>query len=93
MDNTEARSLLQTQLQLWRRRSYAELATEVAQSHRFEVIGQSGTWYQGHIRIFWDDEPNGLIRVIGSIDDGGWRAFAPLTDSFILAQDGTFVGE
>jgi hypothetical protein len=29
----------------------------------------------------------------GSIDDGGWRAFSPLTESFILAKTGTFVGE
>jgi hypothetical protein len=31
--------------------------------------------------------------VLGSIDDGGWRAFAPLTRSFIKSPDGTFVGE
>jgi hypothetical protein len=28
-----------------------------------------------------------------SIDDGGWRAFLPWTDSFIIAPDGSFVGE
>jgi len=28
-----------------------------------------------------------------SIDDGGLRAFFPITDSFIVAQDGSFVGE
>jgi len=31
--------------------------------------------------------------VIVTVDDGGWRAFVPLGESFILAQDGTFVGE
>jgi hypothetical protein len=24
-----------------------------------------------------------------SIDDGGWRAFLPLTDDFIIAPDGS----
>ena len=59
----------------------------------FEVEAESGTWYQGGIQVFWDDKPDGAIRVMASIDDGGWRAFVPLTDDFILAPDGTFVGE
>jgi hypothetical protein len=33
------------------------------------------------------------ILVVGSIDDGGLRAFFPLSSSFIMARDGTFVGE
>lgn len=49
--------------------------------------------YQGEVQVFWDDKPNGAIRVMASIDDGGWRAFVPLTADFILAPDGTFVGE
>jgi hypothetical protein len=31
--------------------------------------------------------------VLASIDDGGWSAFIPLTDDFIIAPDGSFVGE
>jgi hypothetical protein len=30
---------------------------------------------------------------MGAIDDGGWRSFAPLADDFIVAPDGSFVGE
>ena len=33
------------------------------------------------------------LRVMGSIDDGGWRAFVPLTQSFIMACDGSLVDE
>jgi hypothetical protein len=29
---------------------------------------------------------------MGGIDDGGWSAFAPLTESFILSPTG-FIGE
>jgi hypothetical protein len=43
--------------------------------------------------VLWDDRAGGNIRVIASIDDGGLHAFAPLTDSFIKAPDGSFVGE
>jgi hypothetical protein len=93
MNKVEALSLLQGQLWPWRERSWAQLREEVGQSHRFEVTGESGTWYQGEIQVFWDDKPDGAIRVMASIDDGGWRAFVPLTDDFILAPDGTFVDE
>ena len=40
----------------------------------------------------WDDPARGNIRVMGSVDDGRWRAFMPLNRSFIKAPDGTFVG-
>ena len=93
MNKVEALSLLEGQLRPWRERSWAQLREEVGQSHRFEVTGESGTCYQGEIQVFWDDKTDGAIRVMASIDDGGWRAFVPLTDDFILAPDGTFVDE
>ena len=92
MNKTEALRVLHGQLQPWRERSWMDLRKEVGQSQRFEVSAESGTW-QGEVQVFWDDEPDGAIRVMASIDDGGWRAFVPLTEDFILAPDGTFVGE
>ena len=93
MNKIEALSVLQGQLERWRERSWSQLRKEVSQSHRFEVNAESGTWYQGQVQVFWDDKPDGAIRVMASIDDGGLRAFVPLTDDFILAPDGTFIGE
>jgi hypothetical protein len=93
MNKIEALSVLHGQLQPWRERSWAQLREDVSQSHRFEVTAASGTRYQGEVQVFWDDKPDGAIRVMASIDDGGWRAFVPLTDDFILAPDGTFIGE
>ena len=93
MNKTEALSVLHGQLQPWRERSWAQLREGVGQSHRFEETAASGTRYQGEVQVFWDDKPEGAIRVMASIDDGGWRAFVPLTDDFILAPDGTFIGE
>jgi hypothetical protein len=28
-----------------------------------------------------------------AVDDGGWRAFVPVTDDVMIAPDGSFVGE
>jgi hypothetical protein len=59
----------------------------------YELAGSSGAQYQLEITFHWDGPKGGDIRVIGSIDDGGWRAFLPLTRSFIKSADGSFVGE
>jgi hypothetical protein len=93
MDKLEALGVLNDQLQPWRQRTWTELREAIGRSQRFEVAAASGTWYQGEVQTFWDDKPEGAIRVMASVDDGGWRAFAPLTADFILAPDGTFVGE
>jgi hypothetical protein len=93
MNKVEALGVLQAQLRPWRERPWTQLREVVSQSHRFKVTGESGTWYQGEVQVLWDDKPDGAIRVIASIDDGGWRAFVPLTADFILAPDGSFVGE
>ena len=56
-------------------------------------IADDGTKCCVEISAFWDDAPNSDIRVAFAIDDGGWRAFMPVGADFIIAQDGTFVGE
>ena len=58
-----------------------------------EVVAPSATRYYMEIQFFWDDRPNGNVRMIGSIDDSGVCAFLPITDSFILSPEGRFVGE
>ena len=59
-----------------------------------EVLGPSGTKYKIEVEAVWDSgTKGGDLRVIGSIDDGGWRAFHPIGRDFIMAPDGKFVGE
>lgn len=93
MDHDEARRVLARELEGFRNVPYAELASMLDQTKHIDATGPSGTKYQVEIEVMWDDEPVGHLRVIGAVDDGGWRAFVPLTDSFILRPDGTFVGE
>lgn len=59
----------------------------------YEVRGPSGTLYQIEIEAFWDDKQSGNIRVMGSIDDGGLRAFVPLSEDFIKNPKDEFIGE
>ena len=58
-----------------------------------ETTGPSGAWYQIEVQLLWDDKSQGHIRVLASIDDGGRTALYPMTDDFIVAPDGRFIGE
>ena len=93
MDKEEARSILIRQLEDYRGVAYPELIPLLEETKHIETAGSSGAKYQIDIYGVWDDKPNGNLRIIGAIDDFGWRAFAPLTDCFILRPDGTFVDE
>ena len=94
MNKEEARQIIQAELESYRAKPYSELIQMIdAESVTGELIGPSGKRYQIEIQAFWDDKPNGNIRVSGAIDDEGWRAFVPLTDSFIKSPSNEFIGE
>ena len=95
MDEEEARRVLDGRVAELRRRSYLDLQADwFRQPDCEQVRGLSGAEYQIEIEALWDDRRAQTLRIVVSVDDGsGWRAFAPLTDSFIVAPDGSFVGE
>ena len=81
MNNSEARKILDEHLRQWEQRGYDELARLAAVTHieTPEQTGNSGTRYYMEIQFFWDSSPGGAVRVFGSIDDGGIRAYSPLS--------------
>jgi hypothetical protein len=85
MDKSEAHKILGEQLA--RFSSYAELVplVETGRVENFEVRGESGAKYQVEIQFFWDDKRRRIVRVVGSIDDGGIRAFVPLTQTSLIS--------
>ena len=94
MNRVEAGEILKTELAKYRDVPYEELVAMVdAPKRTTEIGGPSGTRYYLDIGVYWDGEAGGDVRVIGTIDDGGWRAFVPMSDDFIKAPDGSFVGE
>jgi hypothetical protein len=73
--------------------SYQTLQRLLMEQDCLEVRGPSGASYQIEVEAVWDDKAGGNLRVRVHIDDRGLRAFAPLTDDFIVAPNGSFVGE
>jgi hypothetical protein len=92
VDKREARDLLNQTVERLRAQTYGELL-RYREPETFEVVGGSGTGYQLEIEAIWDDKRKRTLRVMAAIDDGGWRAYFPLSDDFIVAPDGSFVGE
>jgi hypothetical protein len=88
MDKQEANTLLTTKLRKYRRLAYEELVAKIGDVDCLEVTGSSNVEYQIEVQFLWDGEADGNVRVMGSIDDGGLRAFMPLCDGFIIAPDG-----
>jgi len=88
MNREEAMSLLDAKLDEYRKLGYDGLAARVGDEEFPEIAGPSGTLYQIEILIVWDDKSGGAVRVLGAIDDGGWRAFLPLCDSLLMTPDG-----
>ncbi len=94
MNTQEAKKIIADQLKSYREKPYSELIKMIKQKPlTYEIRGQSGTLYQIEIEAFWDDRPNEDIRIMGSIDDGGLRAYSPISDDFIKSPTDEFVGE
>lgn len=93
MDENEARALLRRHMARYRERGRGDLEAAVGRSDISEVGGASGAIYQIEIQVLWDDRKRRNLRVLGAIDDGGLRAFRPLTEDFIMAPDGSILGD
>lgn len=93
MNKREAKAILADAMGKYRARNYADLLYLLATQDVTEVMTGKGIRYQLEIQAVWDDQANGNLRIIGAIDDGGLSAFLPLTEDFIIAPDGRFIGE
>lgn len=95
MNDEEATRVLDGVVAELRREPYGTLvARYLHESDERTVVAESGVQYQVEVQAFWDSPRQpGNLRVIVAIDDGGWRAFNPLSTDFIVASDGSFVGE
>jgi hypothetical protein len=91
MDTVAAKKVLNAWLAKLRAVPYKELAARVDSVTNDEVARDSERSWQVEVQVLWDDEPNGNIRVTASIDDGGLRAFVPMTDGFVKTPSGEFV--
>ena len=89
MNNAEALQELQKELSKYKARSHSQLTELISEPVWTKVAQPKGQWYQIKIEAFWDRDPGGDLHILGRIDDGGWRAWLPISHSFIRKPDGT----
>jgi hypothetical protein len=93
VDKIEARQLLEEFIDGLKRQTRDELLRYVRNPDCVTVYGVDGTWYQIEFEAVWDSVPEGDLRIIASIDDGGFfSALRPLSSSFIITREGDIVG-
>jgi hypothetical protein len=97
MDEAEARAIVDRRVAQLREQSYEELKdTWLHHADSEDHTGADGTWYQLEITAIWDkawwDRRNkaGHLAVVVSIDAEGWHG---IDEMFVIAPDGSFVGE
>lgn len=99
MNKAEAKEILLKALEPFRATPYVELKKIVEDkfnlehTHYEEVKAKDGETHQIRVNVYWDDKKSKTLRVVGSIDDGGWRAMIPLCEDFIIDPAGRFIGE
>jgi hypothetical protein len=94
VDKAETRAIALKEISALRTTPWAELRDRYLHNpETVELDGPSGTTYQVKTHAVWDSKKDGNLRVFVEVDDGGWRAFVPLSESFIISPDGSFVGE
>ena len=87
----EAGELLRGRIAEIRQRPFADLVKLIDTADCVEVKGQSGKDYQIEVNAVWDDNEETRLRVYGSIDDGGFRAWfnwGRLLQNFFAFEDG-----
>lgn len=108
MDADDKRLLLAEHLDRFRSWSYGSLAAAIDRTREahdclgnVDGVFEDGTEYHMEFNVFWDDRRGGNVRVCADITTAPQRlalGFLPLfmpdaTDSFIMAPDGSFIGE
>jgi len=91
MNKAEAKSILSKELRAFAARPYDKLVELINHPEVKSISTESSVSYQIELNVFWDSQPKKNLRILASIDDGGWRAFLPLTESLIMKPDGTLI--
>jgi hypothetical protein len=89
----EALRIVERYLETYRRLDYSELVLKIGEQETFDGKSEAGEKYQVEIDFFYDDEQTKNLRVAGSVSFGLITDFAPVADDFIIAPDGSFIGE
>ena len=86
MNTDDYKELLKPIMDEYKKFSYLFWKQHLNTVITFEGKSDSGEDYQVEIQPVAEKSVVESIRVLFSIDNGGWRAYSPITDSFSLVR-------
>jgi hypothetical protein len=91
MSREIARAINEDRVKELRKFSYGALIKLVGQVSCDRVNGPDDEEYQVETEIRWDSKTGGNIRAIVAVDGPGVSTFRPLTETFLISADGSFI--
>jgi hypothetical protein len=93
MNKERASKVLLEQLEKYKAIPYDQLKEFVLRDEPDAfTVADGDTTYDIEILYYWDSGKPGNIRVIGHINvSGGWSAYRPHSEDFIVRPDGSFI--
>jgi hypothetical protein len=91
----EAVALLKQEMQHWEAKPFAVLLGLVEEPNRYSRVDEASGESYNFVVIACDDNPRhriadgGPLRLIITVDSGGWRALMPFSDSTIIQPPGS----
>jgi hypothetical protein len=86
VEKNDLKTCLRLELDHWSAKSYEALVDELRDVVAYSV-GEEPRCYQ--VEVVELERTTDYIHVSVSVDGGGWRAFVPLSTSFIVHADGS----
>ena len=93
MNREEALQIAEEWLAKFRSEPYAALVARIDAATLTDEVTLGDTRYQLELVCVWDSQAEGDVRVMASIDAGGFRAFVPLCRDCIKRSDESVVDE
>ena len=93
MDKRKAEQLAETELESYRSLQYETIAAKLGTQECFERETEDGNKYSVEVDFFYDDAEERNIRVTAMISNSFWTSISPFSSDFIVAPDGSFIGE
>lgn len=93
MDKVEAKEIAERDLEFYRALSYTEFAAKIGEQENFERITEQGEPYRIEFDFMFDDDEQKTVRVMGIVSYNGWTDLFPVSNDFIIAPNGEFIGE
>jgi len=94
VDREEAGQLIAQQFQIFRDKSYSDLAKMIEKGPvNAKSLEQAAKSIGSRLRFFGNSHRNWKIRFLSSIDDGGFWGFSPFSSDFIRDELDEFIDD